>query len=304
MKRLSILLLLACTACGQMPFTSHDSAAAKPAPKQNVVASGPSYQYDGQDCNSRAQNRMAMYDRPDTYPISNQQRSDAYQALYSACMREHNWQVAGPMHSPANDASQFAAMSPAAGGTRSAGATTVTAGNTVISTSSVPGATILVIGDNKGINPSQLSSLSPSAGGGSAQNATVVMLQSPNQQMAYAQPVYAQQPTAPLPVAIPVPPPPVAKGHVAATKTPIVAQAPTPTMAPAVKVAAPTKAAPPVQAMYAPVNPNPAPVVHKKLSAPPSQASAHNEPKQAAAVSTPISAQDLSDRQLENILAK
>jgi hypothetical protein len=321
MKRFLVIALFACAGCGQMPqmpfLSQHGAASAsqQQAPKQTTALSGgPSYALDGQDCNARANSRMGMYDRPDTYPISDQERRDAFQALYSACMREHNWQVAGPVHAPTNDATQLAALSPAAGGYGARG-NTVTAGNTIISSSSVPGATILVIGGNGGASASQLSSLSPSSGGALPQNATVVMVQS-GQQGAYGQPSYIQ-PSGPLPVAIPVPPPPMARAsHAQAAPTASAAQSPKMTMAPVAPKqqaayqptqppqAAMPPAAPPAMASYAPVQP-PAPV--RPLAAQPATGtlgapSSHSSQgwTRAPAAQT---AQN-SDQQLESILDK
>jgi len=208
-----VLALFACAGCSQNPFTTHSTPQVA---QQKTVQTN--YASDGQDCNARAQSRMTMYDKPDTYPISDTERHDAYLALYSACMREHSWQVAGPVHAPATDASKFANLSPAAGGSQHASSTTVNAGNMQVSTSSMPGATVVVIGGNKE-TPAQLSSLSPASGGSSpSQNSTVVFVQSPPAPSAPS-PVAAYAPTTPLPVAIPIPPKP-------ATPTPYTVTAP------------------------------------------------------------------------------
>src|SRR5271155_188635 len=134
-----LFILLACTGCASGVFVTHNTpqdlqemqqgaastksssqiSRAQASQSSSTTSQGgmlSNYASSGQDCNSRAQSRMSMYDRPDTYPISDQERHDAFLALYSACMHEHNWQVAGPVHAPANDASQLAALSPAAGG--------------------------------------------------------------------------------------------------------------------------------------------------------------------------------------------
>lgn len=206
--------------CSQMPSWAGghaQSASAKKAPQENTAmrAADGGYSMDGFGCKSQATKRLSMYDRPDTYPLSDQERQDAFGALYSECMREHNWQVASPARTAqptyaANSAAQFANLSPAAGGNV---ATTANAGNTIVSSTSVPGATVVVIGGTKEANAAQLSSLSPSAGGNGTAP-TVVMVQQP--QVAYAAPAYypsygaAPAPSATmaaqLPVAVPINP--------------------------------------------------------------------------------------------------
>lgn len=267
MKRLLVIALFALGACTQM---SSSQQAAKPQ-QSTVLSGGPSYALDGADCNGRANSRMAMYDRPDTYPISDQERKDAFQALYSACMREHNWAVAGPVHVPANtNYASLAGLSPAAGGNAPGKPTTITAGNTIVSSTSIPGATVLVIGGTGGTNAAQLSSLSPSSGGAFPQNATVVMLQ-PQQTSPYYGYTNYTPPSGPLPVAIPVAPPPMARG---------VMPAPTPK-------AQPTPSAKPLQSSTT------APQPPKAPKAPPAAASSSqnlvplNLPKTPAPASAP-----------------
>jgi hypothetical protein len=227
---LALAALLACTGCGQAanPFspsywhsTSPQPVQAQKVPSQNSApGASMSYASDEGGCSTQAKNRLAMFDRPSTYPISDSERNDGYQALYSECMREHNWQVAGPAHSPitlagANGASQFAALSPAAGGPAPGQVMpAVNTGSTIVSSSSVPGATVLVIGGNSATDAAALSSLSPSAGGNSAYpaNATVVLVQSQPAVAAATPagyyPAAALPPAAggPLPVAVPVAP--------------------------------------------------------------------------------------------------
>jgi hypothetical protein len=246
---LSLSVLALMSGCAQMqsmmPGSKPAQAQTDQQPHQTLAANP--YASDNQACSSKAQSRMGMYDRPDTYPISDQERKDAYQALYASCMNEHNWQVAGPAHgsatyantgsttyannavpyanlSPAaggNNVAQYATLSPSAGGNYPGSFSSVNAGNTVVSSSNVPGATVVVIGGNSN-NAAQLSSLSPSAGGNGSSNPTVIMVQSP-QAPAYNQAAYAPAQAAPygsggntyyrqvapqgqLPVAMPVPP--------------------------------------------------------------------------------------------------
>lgn len=234
-----LLVAFACVGCSQtqIPFMSPHTASTDTS-QQNLAATdntSPAYALDMQNCNGQASKRLTMFEKPDTFPVSEKEHQDAYQALYSECMREHNWQVAGPVHSAptvaTNDAAQLAALSPAAGGNAAARGTTVNAGNTTVSSSSVPGATVVVIGgnsSNKDIT-AQLSSLSPSAGGSSTQgqNPTVVMIQSPQNPPAVVPAYYAYaQPAAPLPVAVPVPPiahAPAAAPQAQATSSPVAA---------------------------------------------------------------------------------
>jgi len=216
-------LALLCTGCDQMaPVSSlwsspHASAKQAPQqPQQNIfTARG--------ECNTLAQRRMAMYDRPDTFPMSDKERYDAYLALYTECERDKNGQTAlVPTHGvPVNEtsasASQLSALSPAAGGNNiphSDNTSTVNVGNTTVSSSSIPGATVVVIGGSKE-TAAQLSGLSPSSGGYSS-NSTVVLMQPQNAATAMPGAYYTPgQPSAPLPVAVPVPP--VAKGYMPAS---------------------------------------------------------------------------------------
>ena len=243
-NRLSLMVTalaaLALSACDQMPSLGKQSSA-KTASSGTITQAAPAvsaqsvYAMDGQNCNGLAQKRMALFDRPDTHPASEQERKDALLALYSSCMRDHNWQVAGPVHTApnvalaSNSAASFAALSPAAGGNVVAPAgVTTNAANAVISSTSVPGATVVVIGGSKQANAAQLASLSPAAGGSaSGQNATVVLVQQPQQplqQQAYAAPApasgYYPARVTPRtgPVAVPVAtqamnPPPVARAY-------------------------------------------------------------------------------------------
>jgi hypothetical protein len=195
--------LLALAAC--MP--QHPQSAQRQSPQQNG-AQPVVYASDDHACGARAQSRMGMYDRPDTFPISDQERHDAYLALYSSCMRERNWQVAGPARAPGSDVAQLANLAPAAGGGKPP-ANSITAGNSVISTSSVPGATVIVIGGGKD-QASQLAALNPSSGGAYPPNATVLLVQP----QAATPMMPARAPTMPaaaLPVAVPLPAPATAK---------------------------------------------------------------------------------------------
>ena len=213
---IATMLLLACSGCGQNPFAPPDKqAAAKPAPAATTTASA--FSLDGADCNSLATKRMALYDRPDTYPISDQQRKDAMLALYSACMREHNYQIAGPIPTSAADNSQLANLSPAAGGNMQprTNANIINAGNTTVSSTSVPGATVVVIGGNGQMTPQQLASIAPAAGGVNSASAqpTVVMVQNPQNNVVAVPVTPYRAAAAPLPVAVPLAPPPVARAY-------------------------------------------------------------------------------------------
>jgi hypothetical protein len=226
-----LLVLLACTACGQMPqFGSHPASAQRQTPPQNAAGnsgySNQTYASNTADCSARANQRLAMFDRPSPYPVSDQERHDAYQALYTECVNGNTGEVAAASHNnvAANSATaaEFANLSPAAGGNYAPRGSVVNAGNTTVSTSSVPGATVVVIGGAGKDTAAQLSSLSPSSGGYMPpQNATVVLVQSPNQPAApgnyyaSATPAY-YAPGAPLPVAVPVPP--IAQGYMPAAR--------------------------------------------------------------------------------------
>jgi hypothetical protein len=278
-----LLILLCCTACAQMQsMMPHGSTAQAQPPHPTTTVAANSYGSDNQMCSGIAQKRLSLYDRPDTYPISDKERGDAYKALYSECMSEHNWQVAGnaapyaalspsagsnnPVHGvplPGSvvadgGAASYAALSPAAGGNNPvAGIAAASSGNTVISSSSVPGATILVIGGNKD-TLAQLSSLSPSSGRTQG-NATVVLVQSPQNapyapNSAYYPPVPYAHATAPanLPVAIPVPPSP----RIAVPQTQGFVNPGTPAYVPPPPASAPSLAGADAASSYSPPQPS------------------------------------------------
>jgi hypothetical protein len=78
-----------------------------------------------QQCQTRAKSRLSLFDRPDTYPISAEEKNNAYQALYNECMKEFDVQVANTPKPhfetvAANTDANLANLSPAAGGASSA----------------------------------------------------------------------------------------------------------------------------------------------------------------------------------------
>ena len=51
------------------------------------------YVSDRDDCRSRAESRLSLYNQPDTYPISSKEKNNALLALFDECMREDGWNV-------------------------------------------------------------------------------------------------------------------------------------------------------------------------------------------------------------------
>lgn len=193
----TLFTLLALSACGSVfwPNTSSKPEAAKPV--VNATA------YNNTDCAAQADNKLKMFDRPDTYPLSPQERNNARDALYSECVKGKNSQIAGTYKSDTQqnqDVASLAALSPAAGGNPANGAGRVT-------TSNYPGSTVVMI---QGNDASQLASLSPSAGGGATNQsglagaypgATVVVVEAPSA----GAPAPRQAPVMPAALARPVP---------------------------------------------------------------------------------------------------
>ncbi len=125
-------------------------------------------------CTSQAKERLALFDRPDTYPVSEDEKRNAYQALYTQCLKSFEVTAATPKPNfdvAANQNLDLANLSPAAGGApkpANAGAVTYSNGMMIIDTSKLTG-------------------LSPAAGApaGTAvasqgpNNSTVVVVQAP-----------------------------------------------------------------------------------------------------------------------------
>jgi hypothetical protein len=207
MKRIPILFisLVALTGC----------TAAIPAKQETVEKKSAAVQYAGSngDCRAQAESKLKLFDRPDTYPISDQERNNARTALFSECMKAHEPQVAGTPKSDtqqanAQDAAALATLSPAAGEKPPApanAAVTYPSGSTVIM-----------------VQGSEVSSLNPAAGGNPQQSgatgpyppgATVVVVQAP----AVAAPPARPAASLPAPLARPVAVP--AQNPAASSKT-------------------------------------------------------------------------------------
>jgi hypothetical protein len=120
-------------------------------------------------CQTHAKSRLSLFDRPDTYPISETEKQNAYQALYHECMRKYDVQIAGAkpgFEVAANTPAELAQLSPAAGMKK--GFTAYPSGVTVI-------------------DAAQFATLSPASGGTipgitsatSGSGSTVVVIQAP-----------------------------------------------------------------------------------------------------------------------------
>jgi hypothetical protein len=216
---LALLLTSACALVNN-PHTEPP----KPAPQvQAVKPLSGEYAVSG-DCRAQAENRLALIDKPSTYPLSEQEKNNALIALYSECSHEHQTIA---MDSGAQDAARFAALAPAAGGNMRSPYYASTAGVTA-----TPG--VMVI---RGNDASQFAALSPASGGlpaeayaavppgayanafgGNAASPSVVVVESPG---AMPIPVAARPPV----VAMPVPPLATAYAPVTRPSMPRTAQA-------------------------------------------------------------------------------
>ncbi len=107
---ITVALLSSLTMACSMPALNQE---AKKPPVQAAATT------NGDACQTRANSRLALFDKPDTYPISADEKRNAYLALYNECMKEYEVQVASPKpnfeYAQANDAG-LASLSPAAGG--------------------------------------------------------------------------------------------------------------------------------------------------------------------------------------------
>lgn len=169
-------------------------ACAPVAPNQN--AKTPPVQAaattNGEQCQARAKSRLSLFDRPDTYPINDNEKRNAYLALYNECMRAYEVQVASPkpgFEYVADNNAGLASLSPAAGGNTS-------------SSTPTRGGIITYANGTTVIDPAQLANLAPAAGGKSVSGvngSTVVVVQGAAPAVAYPAP-----PTRPS--AIPVTP--------------------------------------------------------------------------------------------------
>lgn len=146
---------------------AHDQQA-KNVPAKDVAFS------NVEQCKAQASSRLSLFDRPSTYPISAAEKSNAYSALYSECMKTYEVQATGPKPNfdlaQATNAAGLANLSPAAGGNSAAKSAATTLPNGVVV-----------------IDMAQFANLSPAAGGGvagvangvSGNGSTVVVVQAP-----------------------------------------------------------------------------------------------------------------------------
>lgn len=193
------LLCLLATGCA-MPKMS-DVTGNKPDPEQEAKQVAASREGS---CQSQAKERLSLFDRPDTYPVSAEEKNNAYQALYTQCLKSYevtantpkpNFEVAAA----STAGTDLANLSPAAGGNAKPannGAVTYANGMMIIDTA-------------------RLTGLSPAAGGtpaagtavsstGGPNGSTVVVVQAPPSATAIAYPPMPVAPTGPA--AIPMAP--------------------------------------------------------------------------------------------------
>ena len=141
-------------------------------------------------CQGRAQSRLSLFDKPDTFPISEEEKRNVYLSLYNECMKEYEVQVATakPNFTYASQGmgAELAGLAPAAGGNNP-------------SQQQAKGGIITYPNGTMVIDTAMLSGLSPSAGGqnrvtgitnsGGGQNgSTVVVVQAPSSAAAVAYP--------------------------------------------------------------------------------------------------------------------
>lgn len=89
MKRFRNMVFLSALAlCAACDFSSQP-----PSPPSQSTPSAPVSESD--TCHSLASSRLALYDRPDVYPLSEKEHHDAYVSLYTECMRGHDWRADG-----------------------------------------------------------------------------------------------------------------------------------------------------------------------------------------------------------------
>lgn len=151
---------------------------AKSAPAKEVAAT------NAGQCQAQATNRLALFDKPSTYPISADEKRNAYSALYNECMKTYDVQAASPKPNfdlaQANNAAVLANLSPAAGGNAPAKSSVTTLPNGVVV-----------------IDTAQFANLSPAAGGRvagvtngmSGNGSTVVVVQAaPSTSISYPPP--------------------------------------------------------------------------------------------------------------------
>lgn len=182
MSRVSsvILFSLMLAACSN-PF---DKTAEKKPSAQEIATANEA------ECKGRAESRLKLFDRPDTYPISPNEKKNAYLSLYNECMKGFETQIVsgkpGFEHAALMaENSNLANLSPAAGGT---------AGPAQQGVTTLPNGVVV-------IDPTRLTALSPAAGGVTAtgSGSTVVVVQAPPSSTSITLPPIPAQP-----VSIPV----------------------------------------------------------------------------------------------------
>lgn len=187
-RRVSSVLVIASLAAACSPAIDQT---AKQPPVQAASTT------EGGACKDKAEQRLKLFDKPDTYPISENEKRNAYLALYNECMKEYEPKVATAKpnfeYAPGGVASELAGLSPAAGGNN---ANAQPKGGII----TYPNGTMV-------IDTSQLANLSPAAGGGkvpanvstTGNGSTVVVVQaSPSSASAVAYPVPTQPSAVPV----------------------------------------------------------------------------------------------------------
>ncbi len=198
------LLCLLATGCA-MPNMS-DVTGKKENPEQQARELAASREGG---CQSQAKERLALFDRPDTYPVSAEEKNNAFQALYTQCLKSYEVTTNTPKPNfevAAAAGADLAHLSPAAGGNAKPadkGAVTYSNGMMIIDTSKLTG-----LSPAAGGTPAAGTAVSSTGPGGS----TVVVVQAPPSATAIAYPPApagpAAIPMAPTqPAAQPVAPP-------------------------------------------------------------------------------------------------
>lgn len=152
-------------------------------------------------CQSQAKERLSLFDRPDTYPVSAEEKNNAYQALYTQCLKSYevtantpkpNFEVAAASTAGAD----LANLSPAAGGNAKPannGAVTYSNGMMIIDTARLTG-----------LSPAAGNPVGTAVSSTGPNGSTVVVVQAPPSATAIAYPPAPLAPTGPA--AIPMAP--------------------------------------------------------------------------------------------------
>lgn len=117
-SRVSVIASLLClmaSGCAMPSLPSMNLSGQNTVPDEQAVANAHNAQ-----CETQAKSRLALFDRPDTYPVSDEEKRNAYQALFSQCMKSFEKTIASPKPdfdmAAANAPADLANLSPAAGG--------------------------------------------------------------------------------------------------------------------------------------------------------------------------------------------